>query len=346
MSEVKIVKRGQSVVDLSLQYYGSLEGMFDIAFLNGISITRDLVPGSEILVNPVKNNTTVYLDKYKITIAASELNQLNYLHPYTILYRDHLIAQANPLSDNEVLWLDRLVRDLNGYPNGDYDTVNQWDDLIAVFPMPGDIIDKKKYDLINPSGTHILSIIGSVTVDNNGFATNGVDSFVNTHVIEGTETDENDICFGVYYDNYVDNAAPEQSFVGAGNDNFGTFLETTVGQYHLTTVGDSHAHVQGGDVVNEGLLHGESESEDMAIFLDGINMVAEAQNEGPNPLNTPFYLGANNNGVSPEKHLQATFGFAYFGKYPADIATRKALWNSINYYLWQRGVRNSFNAIV
>lgn len=47
----KYVKAGgdQGLIDLALQEAGTVEGIFEVAFLNGLSITDDLVPGNEYL---------------------------------------------------------------------------------------------------------------------------------------------------------------------------------------------------------------------------------------------------------------------------------------------------------
>ena len=53
--------QGQSLKDISNQYYGSLEGWFRIAELNNIRMTEKVKPGSVLLVDDVTNETTKYL---------------------------------------------------------------------------------------------------------------------------------------------------------------------------------------------------------------------------------------------------------------------------------------------
>lgn len=47
----KYVKAGgdQALIDLAIQEAGTVEGLFEVAFLNGLSITDDLIPGNEYL---------------------------------------------------------------------------------------------------------------------------------------------------------------------------------------------------------------------------------------------------------------------------------------------------------
>ena len=62
------VRSGQSVVDVALQYYGTVNGMWDIARLNNISITAQLTPGQKLTVTETINETAKYLGSYKETI--------------------------------------------------------------------------------------------------------------------------------------------------------------------------------------------------------------------------------------------------------------------------------------
>jgi hypothetical protein len=54
---IKTVKvlQGQSIFDIAIQELGSAEGAFDLAVLNGISITDELTPGQELALPTVVN---------------------------------------------------------------------------------------------------------------------------------------------------------------------------------------------------------------------------------------------------------------------------------------------------
>lgn len=59
------VRSGQSVVDVALQYYGTVNGVWDISRLNNISITEQLAPGQQLIITETINETTKYLGSYK-----------------------------------------------------------------------------------------------------------------------------------------------------------------------------------------------------------------------------------------------------------------------------------------
>lgn len=54
-----IVNRGQSFLDIVLQQTGRIDNVFETALLNGMSITDDLVIGTEVKKAGVVNKTIV-----------------------------------------------------------------------------------------------------------------------------------------------------------------------------------------------------------------------------------------------------------------------------------------------
>lgn len=56
-----VVQQGQSLKDVALQYYGSIEGWWKVADLNSLSLTAKVKPGTVLLVDDVTNETTKYL---------------------------------------------------------------------------------------------------------------------------------------------------------------------------------------------------------------------------------------------------------------------------------------------
>lgn len=42
------VTEGQNIIDLTLQHYASVEGLFELATLNGLSVTDTLTAGQEL----------------------------------------------------------------------------------------------------------------------------------------------------------------------------------------------------------------------------------------------------------------------------------------------------------
>jgi len=58
------VLHNQSLFDISIQVYGSIAYVFDLALANGLSITSDLVPGQQIEVPEIDVESTSIRDYY------------------------------------------------------------------------------------------------------------------------------------------------------------------------------------------------------------------------------------------------------------------------------------------
>lgn len=57
------VQHNQSLIDLSIQMFGGIEGAVDLAIANGLPITEELIPGMEIIV-PEYKETKAEIVKY------------------------------------------------------------------------------------------------------------------------------------------------------------------------------------------------------------------------------------------------------------------------------------------
>jgi hypothetical protein len=57
MPTIKKIKYSQTVPDFTCQNAGSLEGLFTVAELNGISITGDIDPGTFLMVEEIDQKT-------------------------------------------------------------------------------------------------------------------------------------------------------------------------------------------------------------------------------------------------------------------------------------------------
>jgi len=53
------VIQGQSIFDIAVQELGSIEGAFELAMLNGISVTDELIPGQELILPIVLNKDII-----------------------------------------------------------------------------------------------------------------------------------------------------------------------------------------------------------------------------------------------------------------------------------------------
>ncbi len=68
------IRKGQSAVDLALQHYGSLEGLFEVAGLNGVAVHGIPEEGVGYAV-PVLNGNTRYLAAYVVATALDKDRQ-------------------------------------------------------------------------------------------------------------------------------------------------------------------------------------------------------------------------------------------------------------------------------
>lgn len=73
MSDNYVIRKGQSLLDITLQSYGSLSKLFDVALENGMGITDELHVSQNISVTSLDNIPWVaaLIKKKNITIAAS-----------------------------------------------------------------------------------------------------------------------------------------------------------------------------------------------------------------------------------------------------------------------------------
>lgn len=58
MANLKVYER-QSVLDVAVQHSGSIESIFDLASLNGLSVTDDLVPNDSLQRSEVTTDADV-----------------------------------------------------------------------------------------------------------------------------------------------------------------------------------------------------------------------------------------------------------------------------------------------
>lgn len=85
--EKKTVQQGQCLMDIAIERCGSATALFDLALLNGLSITEDVSIGFELLLPPVVNvGIAKYFADKQIIPATGERNkkQLEILEPQGI----------------------------------------------------------------------------------------------------------------------------------------------------------------------------------------------------------------------------------------------------------------------
>lgn len=68
-----IIQQGQSLMDVSIQKCGSVTALFELALLNGISITEDVLVGTVLELPPVVNiGVAQYFEDKQIVPATAE----------------------------------------------------------------------------------------------------------------------------------------------------------------------------------------------------------------------------------------------------------------------------------
>ncbi len=68
-----IIKKRQNTIDLVAQYFGAVDSLFDMAQMNGISITENVVPGNTIEALTVNKQVVNYFIKNALDIASEPL---------------------------------------------------------------------------------------------------------------------------------------------------------------------------------------------------------------------------------------------------------------------------------
>lgn len=67
------VRENQSIADMAIQYYGSIEGIVSIAELNGLGVTTELA-SQDVLVlsSPIRNDIVGFFGQKSINISTGE----------------------------------------------------------------------------------------------------------------------------------------------------------------------------------------------------------------------------------------------------------------------------------
>ncbi|OWP76526.1 hypothetical protein [Flavobacterium oreochromis] len=93
------VKHNQSLFDFTIQSKGTIEALFETAILNNVSITEDLLTGSDLLVsNGIidKQIVNYFLNKKIVPATALTQTQIQTLEPqgigYMIIANDFIVS--------------------------------------------------------------------------------------------------------------------------------------------------------------------------------------------------------------------------------------------------------------
>jgi hypothetical protein len=72
---IQQIKQRQTVVDYAVQNSGTMESLFEVAILNGVSITEDIAPGTIMLAPVVEKKTVEFYNKNAVDITTSQTNE-------------------------------------------------------------------------------------------------------------------------------------------------------------------------------------------------------------------------------------------------------------------------------
>lgn len=67
--------QGQWLGDVVVRYAGSLEVLIDVAFDNDLSITDDLLPGTDVIIETVDKRVVNYLERNAAQPATALINK-------------------------------------------------------------------------------------------------------------------------------------------------------------------------------------------------------------------------------------------------------------------------------
>jgi hypothetical protein len=369
--------KNQSIVDIAIQLYGNVDAVPELLILNPVTLGGasvgfvqqlpldcDLAEAimSGTLLNydetsPLRNDIVLQArgDEPLCTVTDNPLilelpppppPPPYVYHPDTLLYLDRVEDDPGApwqdyISVAESIILDRFVRDLHGESNTDYSTEDIWNKLIAVYPVMGNIANTQNINLVDVLR---LSWNGSVAHIANAFSTDATSAYGDTGYADGIDTSQDKISMGIVLSNYVHSPAvpgyPNQ-YMGAtagGNmlvirnifDKYEAYITTAAGAVAsaITYQPNDYLHVEG-DAVQQ------------RLFLGSTHTVIASK---------PFIAGTQSGsniwiGKSAARGVQADINLAYIGEDLGD-AQRKSLMNSVNYFLFKKGVRASFTAIV
>jgi len=370
------VIKNQSIVDIAVQLYGNVDAVTELLSLNpgifggGIpgftqqlpaecDLALAILPGTVLSYDDtsgLRNNIALQVrgDEPLCTVTTNMVvlelpppppPPAYVYHPDTLVYLDHLEDDPGApwqdyITEAEAIILDRFVRDLHGEANPDYVTEDVWAKLIGMYPVMGGIANIHNINLV---AAQRLAWNGTVSHIANAFSTDAISGYADTGYIDGTDTSQDKISMGIVVSNYLHTPAitgyPNQ-YMGAsaaGNmlmirnifDKYEAYITTTAGAVASAISYQANEY-----------LHAEGNAIQQRLFLGGMHTVIATK-----PFVTGTESGANIwIGKSTSRGIQADINLAYIGEDLND-AQRKSLMNSVNYFLYQKGVRASFIVI-
>jgi hypothetical protein len=276
-------------------------------------------------------------------------------HPYTQAYLDYIQTNIGNWEDllittgytgmQNAIILDRLVRDLNGQNNAEYATVDIWGRFKAMYPIMGSYGDVHKLNIIDL--TRNMSYSGIVTDGDNKYSTEVTGGYGDTGMVDGTDAQQDDMCIGVMVSGFSP-ALVFACYVVWGDPalQYPFIRQFFVGNYWQGGI----TPTAGGIVTAEtttanAFLHVSSNTSLQRMFKgdDGTQIGTNTYVAGTQSGETIKIGGFVGGTILQAADMDVNFG--YIGKSLTD-SERKALFNAVNYFMYQKGVRGSFTVII
>lgn len=377
------VLKNQSIVDIAIQFYGNVDAVQELLQLNpsifgggsdrfSMEMPEEYDMGMAVAEGTVLNYDetsslcnilAIEARKGEALCTAADNEVLVELPPLPpppppppyVFHADTLVFLEDRVNDvpgapwidhitmDEAIILDRLVRDLHGESNPDYNTEDIWAKLTVLYPMMGNEAEMHRISLM-PDAPIRMSFSGSVVHAANKFSTNGSNSYADTGIAE-SDIDKEDICIGFVMSNYIHSALyppfyPEY-FMGTSSPGHGLWVRNWNGIYDsMITMPNTFGSVTNAQA-NE-YLHLEGNSSSQRLYLGATHtQIAQRAYVADTAGTSNILIGKINTSYS----IIAEFNLAYIGISLSD-SERKSLMNSINYFLYCKGVRGSFTAII
>lgn len=260
------------------------------------------------------------------------------------VYSELGLNWEDEMSEAEAIVLDRLVRDLHGETNDDYATEDIWSILKAVYPVVSANAQIHIMNIIAP--TDNMSFSGGVTHGLNKIIFDGSTGEADTLYVDGTDTDEADVCMGIVVSNYSHlpavPAGYPNHYMGASDAGNGVWIRNFNGKYEAKVTTTSGTFSSTTAYQPNEYLHMQGTGAYQSLYLGGSGMLI---------ANKAYAMGTASGAnikigkVDGVQGVAAEVNFAYIGK-ALNTAQRKSMMNAVNYFLYQKGVRGSFTAIV
>lgn len=315
-----------------LQQYADDEGNYVLATASGLA--------AELRVEPVVPDPGPDPNPYLF-------------HADTLVFLDDRVADepggawSQYFTMDDALALDRLVRDLHGESNPDYTTVDIWGILKAVYPVMGSDQLVHEINLVNSvAGAERISWSGITLHGLNKIGMDGLTGLADTGVRDGMDTMQNDMCLGIVVSNYVHEPAAvsdyPNTYIGATDGTHISWIRNIFGKYEGMVTSTSGAFGSTTAYQANDYLHMQGTAAYQALYLGSSGMlVASKAYVSGTESGENFTFGK----VGSFRGIEAEVNLAYISK-AMSAGQRKSMMNAVNYFLYRKGVRAGFTAIV